>query len=61
MKPKTVLGTFTSGTDCRGNSIEHLEIDMANDSREGNEPTPLILVAVAIGPVLAVAAWFMFR
>lgn len=26
---------------------------------EGNEPAPLILIAVAIVPLLAVAGWFL--
>lgn len=26
---------------------------------EGNEPSPLILTAVAVVPLLAVAGWFM--
>lgn len=33
---------------------------MSNDSREGNEPAPVLLIAVAVVPVIAVAAWFLF-
>lgn len=29
--------------------------------KTGNEPAPLMLIAVAIVPLLAVAGWFVFR
>jgi hypothetical protein len=33
---------------------------MAEDDRTGNEPSPLLLVAAGVIPLLAVAAWFAF-
>jgi hypothetical protein len=34
---------------------------MANDDdREGNEPSPLLLLAVGLIPLIGVAAWFIF-
>lgn len=28
---------------------------------EGNEPSPLIMIAIAVVPLLAVAGWFLLR
>ena len=29
--------------------------------KTGNEPAPLLLIAVAIIPLMSVAGWFLFR
>jgi len=34
--------------------------DPDTKSRTGNEPAPLLMVAVAIIPLLSVAAWLLF-
>jgi hypothetical protein len=28
--------------------------------KTGNEPAPLLLIAIAIGPLLALVGWFVF-
>jgi len=34
--------------------------DQEQPDKTGNEPAPLLLVAVAVIPLLAVAGWFVF-
>lgn len=42
-----------------GVRIELMKFRKPND--EGNEPSPLIMIAIAVVPLLAVAGWFLFR
>jgi hypothetical protein len=32
---------------------------MSDEEKQGNEPTPIILVALSILPLVAMAVWFM--
>lgn len=42
-----------------GLRMDQMKFRKPND--EGNEPSPLIMIAVAVVPLLAVAGWFLLR
>ena len=57
------LGTISKravGTSADWRGSVAMDTDERTPDNTGNEPTPLLLIAVALVPLIAVAGWFLF-